>query len=211
MKAEYLLHRNTTTINVQQQKNNPLQLLELIYSIQQTSRQSRKISNSIQLSTLNDNPLAWKVLILLDKMGCCFGKSSRNAQEQTGKKCTYSYSEFYKIYSDCQTKLTTDSCNNPHPFCMGVSALTIRVIDRWGRKMHFSHCFANQTVPYTLASLYYVSKTETLYLCQKTLRHGAILFWISQQNRANTQLRWWGRELFFSLFGEIHMRQGGVL
>ena len=74
MKAEYLLHRNTT-INVQQQKNNPLQLLELIYSIQQTSRQSREVSDL----------LAWKVLILLDKMGCCFGKSSRNAQEQTGK------------------------------------------------------------------------------------------------------------------------------
>ena len=47
MKAEYLLHRNTT-INVQQQKNNPLQLLELIYSIQQTSRQSRELSNSEQ-------------------------------------------------------------------------------------------------------------------------------------------------------------------
>ena len=41
MKAEYLLHRNTT-INVQQQKNNPLQLLEFIRSIQQTFGKAEK-------------------------------------------------------------------------------------------------------------------------------------------------------------------------
>ena len=44
------------------------------------------------------------------------------------------------------------SCNNPHPICMGVSALIIKVIDRWGRKMHFYRFFANQPVR-TLASL----------------------------------------------------------
>ena len=58
-----------------------------------------------------------------------------------------------------------------------------------------------------------VSKTETLDLWQKTpslgMRQGAILFWIFNKIEQIHNLREEAGDFFFSLFGEIHMRQGG--